>query len=306
MLGEPSSSLPHGAEEPGHRVAAALPASLVRTRPRAWRVFLARSRRPPLSDGGGGGVTALPPDAPLVRARTRVEIAIPIAVRMLTSVTPCSPKRVRRRSASVVPSWRIRLMVSHIRLIWERRASLFAAAASSRADLSTWRSRRRSAIWRLLNSSMSPASSFCLSKAMWSSSWVSFARLLVSSPLMVCRALSSPRISCRLSEGSLSIPRSTLTSASVRAVSILCTTSEVSVAICPRSRSSTVSTAAAASPSCWFSVWRDSTALAGKLDFFRAQSTNPAPRGSQLPRQAGWQQLRGHRGPPSFCWPDRG
>ena len=195
---------------------------------------------------------------------------------MLTSVAPCSRKRVRRRSASVVSSWRIRLMVSRIWLVWKRRASLFAAAASSRADLSTSRSRRRSAIWCLLNSSMSPASSFCLSKAMWSSSWVSFARLLVSSPLMVCRALSSPRISHRLSGGSLSVQRSMLTSASVRAVSILCTASEVSVAICPRSRSSTVSTAAAASPSSWFLVWRDSTALVGKLDFFRAQSTNPS------------------------------
>ena len=232
------------------RTAAALPASLARTWPRAWSVFFAHSPRPPLSDGGGGGVTVLPTDVPPVRARTRVKIAIPIAVRMLTSVTPYSGKKVRRGSASVVSSWRIRLMVSHIWLIWDRRVSLFAAAASSRADLSTWRSRRPSAIRRLLNSSMSPASSFCLSKAMWSSSWVSFARLLVSSPLMVCRALSSPRISGRLSGESLSILRNRLTSASVRAVSILCMASEVSVAICPRSWCSTMSKAAAASPSC--------------------------------------------------------
>ena len=237
--------------------------------------FLAHSRRPPLSDGGGGGVTELPPDAPPVRARTRVEIAIPIAVRMLTSVTPCSRKRVRTRSANVVSSWRIWLMVSRIRLIWEQRACFEAAAASRQADLSTCRSSRQSAMRRLENSSIPSVSSFCLSKAMCLSSSVSLARLLVSSPGIVCRALSSPRISWRLSMGSLSVPRSSSTCASVRAVSILWMASEVSVAVCPRSCNSTVSTAVAASPSCLFAVWRDSTSWAGKLDFARVQSANP-------------------------------
>ena len=56
--------------------------------------------------GGVGGVT-LPPDPPPVNARTSVLIAMPTAVRMLTSVTPCSRKRVRMRSASVVSSLRM-------------------------------------------------------------------------------------------------------------------------------------------------------------------------------------------------------
>ena len=140
------------------RAAAALPASLAKTRPRAWSVFLAHSGRPPLSDGGGVGGVTLPPDAPPVRDRTRVEIAIPIAVSMLTSVTPCSRKRVRTRSANVVSSWRMRLIVSRMREIWERRASFVADAASRRADLSSCRSRRRSAMRRLINSSTPPAS----------------------------------------------------------------------------------------------------------------------------------------------------
>ena len=178
--------------------AAALPASLAKTRPRAWSVFLAHSRRPPLSDGAGGGDGGVTVPPPPVNARTSVLIAMPTAVRMLTRVTPCSRKRVLTRSANVVSSFNTLPIVSRMREIWERRASFEADAASSRADLSSCRSRRRSAMRRLINSSTPPASassSLRFSKAMWSSSSVSLARLLVSSPRMVCRALSSPRIS---------------------------------------------------------------------------------------------------------------
>ena len=258
--------------------AAALPASLAKTRPRAWSVFLAHSRRPPLSDGadgGDGGVTVPPPP---VNARTSVLIAMPTAVRMLTKVTPCSRKRVLTRFAKVVSSFNTLPIVSRMREIWERRASFEADAASSRADLSSCRSRRRSAMRRLINSSTPPASassSLRFSKAMWSSSSVSLARLLVSSPRMVCRALSSPRISRRVSGGSSSVPRTSSIWVSVSAVSILWIASETSVTVCPRSSSSTLSTAAAASPSSKFVVWRASTAWAGKLDFLAAQSAKP-------------------------------
>ena len=75
------------------RAAAALPAKLARVRPRACRCFLIHSLTPPLSDGFGAsdGTGALPPP---VTARTRVLIAMLIAVRMLAIVIPCSRKRV--------------------------------------------------------------------------------------------------------------------------------------------------------------------------------------------------------------------
>ena len=262
--------------------AAALPASLAKTRPRAWSVFLAHSRRPPLSDGAGGGdggVTVPPPPTLRVNARTSVLIAMPTAVRMLIRVTPCSRKRVLTRSANVVSSFNTLPIVSRMREIWERRASFEADAASSWVDLSSCRSSKCSAMRRLVNSSTPPASassSLRFYKAMWSSSSVSLARLLVSSPRMVCNALSSPRISRRVSRGSSSVPRTSSIWVSVSAVSTLLIALEASVTVCPRSSSSTVSTAAAASPSCRFAVWRDWTAWAGKLDFFRVQSANPS------------------------------
>ena len=113
------------------RPAAAVPAKLARARPKAWRCYFTHSFKLPLSDDLGDVAVAgtLPP--PPVSASTRVEIAIPTAVRMDTIVTPCSRKRVRMRSASVVSSWRIRLNVSRILLIWDRRAALFAESASS-------------------------------------------------------------------------------------------------------------------------------------------------------------------------------
>ena len=95
------------------RAAAALSAKLARARPRACRCFFI-SLTPPLSDDLGAG-DGVPPAPPPVRARTTVLIAMPIALRMLAIVIPCSRKRVR--SASVLSSWRSRLMVSRILLI---------------------------------------------------------------------------------------------------------------------------------------------------------------------------------------------
>ena len=68
-------------------------------------MLLTHSLTPPLSGGlgVGDGTGALPPP---VSASTSVEIAMPIAVRMLTIVIPCSRKSVRMHSASVVSSWR--------------------------------------------------------------------------------------------------------------------------------------------------------------------------------------------------------
>ena len=116
------------------RAAAALPAKLARARPRACRCFFTHSFKPLLSDGLGAGTGALPP--PPVSASTSVEIAMPMAVRIDAMVIPCSRNRVQMRSASVVSSWRSRLNVSRILLIWERSVGLFAERASSLACIS--------------------------------------------------------------------------------------------------------------------------------------------------------------------------
>ena len=117
------------------RAAAVLPAQLARARPRACRCFY------PLFQtalvrwfGSWRRRTFL---LPLVSASTRVEIAMPIAVSIDAVVIPCSRNRVRMRSASVVPSWRSRLNVSRILLIWDRRVALFVKRASSLACLSS-------------------------------------------------------------------------------------------------------------------------------------------------------------------------
>ena len=117
------------------RAAAALPAKLARARPRACRCFFTHSFKPLLSGGLGAGTGALPP--PPVSASTSVEIAMPIAVRIDAMVIPCSRNRMRMRSASVVSSWRSRLNVSRILLIWERRVALFVERASSLACFSS-------------------------------------------------------------------------------------------------------------------------------------------------------------------------
>ena len=121
------------------RAAAALPAKLARARPRVCRCFVIHST-PPLSDGFGAG-DGVPP-APPVTARTRVLIAMPIAVRMLAMVMPCLRTSVRIHSANILSSWRSRLMISRILLNWVRRAALFAERASSLACISSSRSER--------------------------------------------------------------------------------------------------------------------------------------------------------------------
>ena len=119
------------------RAAAALPAKFPRARPRACRCLLTHSLKPLLSGGLGAGAGALPP--PQVSASTRVETAMPMAVRIDAMVIPCSRNRVRMRSASVVSSWRSRLNVSRILLIWDRMVALFMKRASSFACLSNVR-----------------------------------------------------------------------------------------------------------------------------------------------------------------------
>ena len=117
------------------RAAAALPAKLARVRPRACRCFFTHSFKPLVRFCLGAGTGALPP--PPVSASISVEIAMPIAVRIDAMVIPCSRNRVRMRSASVVSSWRSRLNVSRILLIWEQRVALFVERASSLACLSS-------------------------------------------------------------------------------------------------------------------------------------------------------------------------
>ena len=97
-------------------------------------MFFTHSFKPLLSGGLGASTGALPP--PPVSASTSVEIAMSIAVRIDAMVIPCSRNRVRLRSTSVVSSWRSRLNVSRILLIWERRVTLFGERASSLACLS--------------------------------------------------------------------------------------------------------------------------------------------------------------------------
>ena len=95
--------------------------------------FFTHSFKPLLSGCLGASTGALPP----VSASTSVEIAMPIAVRIDAMVIPCSRNRMRMRSASVVSSWRSRLNVSRILLIWDRRVALFVKRASSLACLSS-------------------------------------------------------------------------------------------------------------------------------------------------------------------------
>ena len=172
------------------RAAAALPASLARILPRLWSCFLIHFLALPFPGGCGGCGGAAEPQPG--RARTIVEIIIPRAVRIDTIVIPCSRKRVRIRSARVLTSCRIRCRLSRIRLIWDRRASLVAEAASRRAALPSCSSRRRSAMRSLVVSS-GVYSSLRSSKAICLSSSVSLAILFVCSPRIVFRARQMPR-----------------------------------------------------------------------------------------------------------------
>ena len=174
------------------RAAAALPASLARILPRLWSCFLIHSLAPPFPGGCGGcgGAAAPPPGI----ARTIVGIIIPRAVRTDTIVIPCSRKRVFIRSARVLSSCRIRCRVSRIRLIWDRRASLVAEAASRRAALTSCSLRRLSAMLSLVASSVA-SSSLRFSKAMSLSSSESLVILFVCFPRDLSRARHIPSIS---------------------------------------------------------------------------------------------------------------
>ena len=118
---------------------------------------------------------------------------------------PCVRNRVRMCSAGVVSSWRSRLNVSRILLIWDRRVALFVERASSLACLSSSMSEStissfliRSRI-SLFISVSSVSVSFrcsrarCLSTSDFRSSiLVSFARLFANSSLTPVIAFSSP------------------------------------------------------------------------------------------------------------------
>ena len=183
------------------RAAAALPAKLARVRPRACRCFLIHSLTPPLSDGfgAGDGTGALPPP---VTARTRVLIAMPIAVRMLAIVIPCSRKRVRIRWASVMEEPPDGLTNS---VDLDRRAALFVERASSLACLSSSMSessplsfsiRSRISCWISVSSvsvSFRRSLAKCFSTSDFRSSMaLSFARLLASSSLDLVMASQTP------------------------------------------------------------------------------------------------------------------
>ena len=183
------------------RAAAALPAKLPRARPRACTCLLTHSFKPLLSGGLGAGAGTLPP--PPVSASTRVEIAMPMAVRIDAMVIPCSRNRVRMRSASVVSSWRSRLNVSRVLMIWDRRVALFVDRASSLACLSSLMSESTLSSFlirsRITLSVSSVSVSFrcsrarCLSTSDFRSSiLVSFARLFANSSLTLVIAFSSP------------------------------------------------------------------------------------------------------------------
>ena len=132
---------------------------------------LSHSFKPLLAGGLGTGADALP--LPPVSASTRVKIAMPMAMGLDAMVLSCSRKRVGMLSVSVVSSWRSRLNVSRILLIWDQRVLLFVERASSLAYLSS-------------SMSESTRSSF-----------------LIRSRITVCISVSSVSVSFRCSRASL-------------------------------------------------------------------------------------------------------
>ena len=185
------------------RAAAALPAKLARARPRACRCFFTHSFKPLLSGCLGAGTGALPP--PPVSASTRVEIAMPVALRIDAIVIACSRNRVRMRSASVVSSWRNCLNVSRILLNWDRRVALFVERASSldclsssmsESTLSSFLIRSRISLFISVSSvsvSFWCSRARCLSTSDFRSSiLVSFDRLFANSSHIPVIAFSSP------------------------------------------------------------------------------------------------------------------
>ena len=125
----------------------------------------------PSFDGGLGGV--VPPPVVGITAWTITPIIIPMAVRILTIVMPCSLNNVFSRSRRVVSSFRTLFIVSFILFIWPRNTSLFALAASSLAALSSSKFCVRDLISLLLVSS-SASCNFCFCLVMSLSSSVSF------------------------------------------------------------------------------------------------------------------------------------
>ena len=106
---------------------------------------------------------------------------MPIAVKILTIVMPCSLNNVRSLSPSVVSSFKTLFIVSFILFILVRNASLLTLAASNLAALSSSKVFKRAVIsFLLISSSTSPSLRF--SSAMSLSSSVRFAKLLISSP----------------------------------------------------------------------------------------------------------------------------
>ena len=113
--------------------------------------------------------------------------AMPIAERMLAIVIPCSRKRVRIRSASVLSSWRRRLMALFRTLfeslgICDRRAALFVERASSLACLS---------------SSMSESSPLSFSIRSRISCWISVSSVSVSFRRSLAKCFSTSDFGCR-------------------------------------------------------------------------------------------------------------
>ena len=114
------------------KAAAAFPARFASNLARLWSCFLTQSFTPSF-DGGLGGVV-LPPVVGIT-ASTITPIIIPMAVRIITIVMPCSLNNVFSLSRRVVSSFKTLFIVSFILFIWSRISSLFALAASSRSSL---------------------------------------------------------------------------------------------------------------------------------------------------------------------------
>ena len=173
------------------RAAAALPAKLARARPRAavvfWPILSSRPCRMAWEPAMG---------CPLLPRQWEQG-------RECLSPCPCSRKSVRMRSASVLSSWRSRLMVSRIRLIWDGRAALFvertsslACRSSSMSESSPFFIRSRISCWISVSSvsvSFRRSLAKCFSTSDFRSSTSdSFARLLASSSLILVMASLTP------------------------------------------------------------------------------------------------------------------
>ena len=104
---------------------------------------------------------------------------------------PSTLNNVFSLSRRVVSSFKTLSIVSLILFIWERSASLFALATKSLAALSSSKFFKRALISLLLISS-SASRNFLFSLAMSLSRSISFAKLFVNSPRMLCSASFRP------------------------------------------------------------------------------------------------------------------